>query len=57
MSYSLETHQGLLFKDGAQGTVQDFDPEVQKLEGKGIMVIGQDQRRMEGLFDPNRAFK
>ena len=57
MSYSLETHQGLLFKDGEQGTAQQFDPEVKKLEGKGIMVIGQDQRRMEGLFDTNRAFK
>jgi len=57
MSYSLETHQGLLFKDGQQGTAHQFDPEVRKLEGNGILVIGQDQRRMEGLFDGNRAFK
>jgi len=46
-----------LFKDGQQGTTQQFDPEVRKLEGNGILVIGQDQRRMEGLFDGNRVFR
>merc|ERR1712136_223886 len=34
-----------------------FDPEVKKIEGKGVLVFGQDQRRMEGGFDGRRAFK
>jgi len=57
VTYDLATKKAIAYLDGRQGRAIDMNANTDVLQGKGILVLGQDQARMEGGFDVNRALE
>lgn len=57
VTYDLTTKKAIAYLNGRQGRAIDMNSETEIIQGKGILVLGQDQTRMEGGFDVNRSME